>query len=301
MDATVTTVLGSWHWRPDVLLVVVGLGALYITGWWRLRRRRPQVARPWQLALYLAGLAAIAAALLSPLDPLASRLLTAHMLQHELLMMVAPPLLLLATPLPVVLWALPRRVRHRLGRLLTRGTRVRRIVRALTWMPVSWVVYMVILWGWHLPASFEASLRSELVHNAQHLSFFAAALLYWFPLINPAPRVHGHIPYGFRLVYVIAAVVPIMLPVMSIALFAQEVFYPYYVTVPRLWGLTPLEDQMAGWALMGVIDGMVYGTTFLLLFAKMLEHEERMTRLREALDVRPTGNSRGGTPRPQGS
>lgn len=293
MDPTVKAVWGSWHWRPDVLLVVLALGTFYITGWWRLRRRRPQVARRWQLALSLAGLAVIAVALLSPLDALASLLLAAHMIQHQLLTMVAAPLLLLANPLPVVLWALPRALRHRLGRLLTRGTRVRRSVRALTWMPISWLLYMVVFWGWHLPSAFQASLGSELVHNAQHLSFFAAALLYWFPLINPAPRVHGHIAYGFRLVYVIAAVVPLMLPVMSLALFAREVFYPYYTTVPRrLWGLSPLEDQTAGWALMGLIDGLVYGTAFLLLFAKMLDHEERMTRLREALERRPPADAR---------
>ena len=95
------------------------------------------MARPWQLTLYLAGLALIAVALLSPLDPLVSLLLAVHMIQHELLTMVAAPLLLLANPLPAVLWALPRSVRHRLGRLLTRGTRVRLIVRGLTWMPIS--------------------------------------------------------------------------------------------------------------------------------------------------------------------
>ena len=234
MDPTVKAVWGSWHWRPDVLLVVPALGTLYITGWWCLRRRRPQVARRWQLALYLAGLAVIAVALLSPLDPLASLLLATHMIQHQLLTMVAAPLLLLANPLPVVLWALPRALRHRLGRLLTRGTRVRRSVRALTWMPISWLLYMVVFWGWHLPSAFQASLGSELVHNAQHLSFFAAALLYWFPLINPAPRVHGHIAYGFRLVYVIAAVVPLMLPVMSLALFAREVEYAFSAYLPAL-------------------------------------------------------------------
>jgi cytochrome c oxidase assembly factor CtaG len=155
-------------------------------------------------------------------------------------------------------------------------------------MPVAWVLYMGILWGWHAPVAFEASLRNEFVHNLQHLSFFAAALVYWWPLINPAPRLHGHIPFGFRIVYVIAAVGPVMLLAMSIALFAQHVFYPYYTTVPRLLGLTALEDQTAGWALMGVLDGMIYAVVFLLLVAGMLNREERMTRLREAIDVGTT-------------
>jgi cytochrome c oxidase assembly factor CtaG len=145
---------------------------------------------------------------------------------------------------------------------------------------------MVILWGWHLPAAFEAALRNELVHNLQHLSFFVAALFFWWPLVNPAPRVHGHIPFGFRIVYIIAAVGPVMLPTMSIALFARQVFYPSYLTVPRLWGLTALEDQTAGWVLMGVLDGMIYAITLLLLVARMLDREERMTRLSEAIDFK---------------
>jgi len=145
--------------------------------------------------------------------------------------------------------------------------------------------------------TFEASLRNEFVHNLQHLSFFAAALVYWWPLINPAPRLHGHIPYGFRLVYVFAAVGPVMLPAMSIAFFARGVLYPSYTTVPRLWGLSALEDQTSGWVLMGVLDGMIYAVAFLLLVAAMLNREERMTRLREAIDVGTTRSRHDKNPR----
>lgn len=289
MDPTLKAVLASWQWRPDVALVVAGLGAVYVTGWCRLRRRKPKAVRPWRLALYLCGLAVIILALLSPLDTFAPWLFTLHMVEHQLLTMVAPPLLLLANPLPVVLWALPRNPRHALGRLLARGALVRRGFRRLTWMPVTWVLYMVILWSWHLPGPYQAALQDDVLHNGQHLSFFASALLFWWPLINPAPRLHGHIPYGFRIVYVIAAVVPVSLPTMSIALFARQAFYPHYETVPRLWGLTALQDQITGWALMGTVDGLIYMIAFLLLFARMLHCEERVTRLRETIDAKPGG------------
>ena len=289
MDPTLKAVLASWQWRPDVALVVAGLAAVYVTGWCRLRRRKPKAVRPWRLALYLCGLAAIILALLSPLDTFAPWLFTLHMVEHQLLTMVAPPLLLLANPLPVVLWALPRSPRHALGRLLARGALVRRGFRRLTWMPVTWVLYMVILWSWHLPGPYQAALQDDVLHNGQHLSFFASALLFWWPLINPAPRLHGHIPYGFRIVYVIAAVVPVSLPTMSIALFARQAFYPHYETVPRLWGLTALQDQITGWVLMGTVDGLIYMIAFLLLFARMLDYEERVTRLRETIDAKPGG------------
>ncbi|MBI4561105.1 MAG: cytochrome c oxidase assembly protein [Candidatus Rokubacteria bacterium] len=290
MSPTLTEVLAQGHWRPDVGLVLASFGVAYITGWRQLRRRRPAVARAGQLGFYLLGLSVIVLALLSPIDALAAWLLTMHMLQHELLTMVAPPLLLLANPLPVILWGVPRRVRHRLGRLLTRGALVREGLRMLTRMPVAWVLYMVTLWSWHLPAAYEASLRNEIVHNAQHLSFFATGLLFWWPLVNPAPRLHGHIPYGFRLVYIIAAVGPTALPIMAIAVFAREVFYPHYTTVPRLWGLSALEDQAVGWGLMGALDGLIYLIALLLLVARMLEHEEQMTRLREAIDLKSRGS-----------
>lgn len=185
MDPTLTALLASWHWRPDVTLVVTVLAAVYVTGWRRLRRRRPRAARPPHLVLYLTGLGVIVLALLSPIDTFAAWLLTMHMLQHELLTMVAAPLLLLANPLPVTLWGLPRKARRAIGRLLTRGAFVREGFRMLTRMPVAWVLYMIILWGWHLPAAYEASLRYGMVHDVQHLSFFASALLFWWPLITP--------------------------------------------------------------------------------------------------------------------
>jgi cytochrome c oxidase assembly factor CtaG len=286
MDPTLKAFLASWEWRPGVALAVSVLGAAYIIGWGRLRRRNPGAIGRGQLVLYLMGLAVIVLALLSPIDTFATWLFTMHMVEHELLTMVAPPLLLLANPLPVILWAFPRRFRQRLGRLLNRDALTRKVFRALTLMPITWVLYMMILWGWHLPAAYEAALQHWALHNAQHLSFFAGALLFWWPLINPAPRVHGHIPYGFRIAYVIAAVGPVLLPTMSIALFARQVFYPSYLTVPRLWGLTAIEDQAAGWVLMGVLDGMIYAITLLLLVARMLDHEERMTRLSEAIDFK---------------
>ncbi len=117
------TFLSSWTWWPEVLLIVATLGTLYTAGWGRLRHRGSRIAGTWQLALYLTGLATVCLALLSPIDRLASVLFLMHMLQHQLLMMLAAPLLLLANPLPACLWALPRRTRHRVGRLLTRGGR----------------------------------------------------------------------------------------------------------------------------------------------------------------------------------
>ncbi|MFQ5873830.1 MAG: cytochrome c oxidase assembly protein [Dehalococcoidia bacterium] len=279
---TLKAFLLSWNWRPDVIGIVATLGAVYALGWWRLWKQGARVARKWQLALYLTALVATSLALLSPIDTYGSFLFFMHMIQHELLMMVAVPLLLLADPLPVILWGLPRNLRRGIGHLLIRGAFFRRVLRALTWMPASWLLYVITLWVWHYPPMYQASLQNEFVHDAEHLSFFLTAILFWWPIVNPAPRVHGYISYGFRIAYVVLAALQNTLLAALIAL-TERVLYPYYVTTPRLWGLTPLGDQITGGLIMWIPGGMMYVITALVLVARMLDHEVQITRQREAM------------------
>src|SRR5262249_59928246 len=134
---------------------------VYAFGRWRRTGRGPRGRPPWRLAAAGAGWLALAAALLSPLASLGHVLFSAHMVQHLLLMAVAAPLLLLADPLPAVLWGLPRALRHRAGRLLLRGGRVRAGWERLTAVPVAAALYALALWGWHAPAAYEAALGGE--------------------------------------------------------------------------------------------------------------------------------------------
>jgi putative membrane protein len=117
MHATLWAFLTSWNWRPEVLLVLGLLGGIYLTGWLRLRQRGSSrnIIHGGHLALYMTGLVLLALALLSPLDTFTPLLFFMHMTQHVLLTMLAPPLLLLAKPFPVMLWGLPRRLRHGMG------------------------------------------------------------------------------------------------------------------------------------------------------------------------------------------
>ncbi len=277
-----------WNWRSDVILVAAVMGILYATGWWRLRKRGSRTATKWQLALYLGGLATVCLALISPIDSLASVLFLVHMIQHELLTMIAAPLLLLANPLPAFLWALPRRPRHRIGRVLTRGALLRRGLRAVTWMPVAWFVFVGNLWAWHHPAAYQAALRSDPIHDIEHLAFFGTALLFWWPVINPAPRVRGHIHYGLRILYVFLAAGQDTLLAGLIGL-ADRVLYPYYTAAPGLGGLSPLDDQAWGGVIMWVTGSTIYTTAILLLVAKAFDHEAQVPRLREATRFMATG------------
>ena len=287
MDVTVRDLLLTWTWRPDVVTVLGGSAIAYVVGWRRLRRRDARAVSWWRLTAYLGGIGALALALLSAIDWLGSLLFFVHMIQHEVLMMAAPPLLLLGDPLPVVLWALPPEWRRAAAQVLAPGARVRRLLRTITWMPVTWPLFVVTLWGWHTPAAYEASLGSEFVHNIQHVSFFTAALLFWWPLINPAPRLHGHIHHALRVVYAVPAAFQSQLLGLILAFFSTRALYPHYEAVPRLWGFSALQDQTAAGLLMMQVEGLVYLAVVLLQVAALLRHEEQVTRQREELGLEP--------------
>jgi cytochrome c oxidase assembly factor CtaG len=258
-------ILTAWEWRPVVVLVLGAAGAVYVTGWRRLRARGAASVPRWRLACYLAGLGTIALALLSPVSVYSGVLLSAHMLQHQLLVMVAVPLLLLADPMSAVLWGLPHSARRRVGATLRAGTPARHVLRALTWMPVAGLVYVVTLSAWHVPRAYQASLGNSTLHDIQHLSFFATGILFWWPIVNPAPRLHrltSGLGYGFRIGYVILATAHNTLLGAVIAL-AERVLYPAYAAAPRLFGLSPLDDQ-------GLAGGIMWSGGHMYLIAILI-------------------------------
>ena len=281
MGSTLRSLLTAWSWRPDVLFVLIALGTAFAIGWWRLRKRGFRRARRWRALAYVAGLGAVGLALISPVDRLASLSFLVHMVQHELLIMVAPPLLLLADPLPILVWGLPRRLRLAVRHLLGRNALTRQLLRGATWMPVAGGLYLVNLWAWHVPVLYEAALRSHLLHHLEHLMLFGTALLFWWPIINPAPRLHGQIAYGFRILYILAATFPTVALGFIVAV-TERVLYPHYAAAPRLWGLSPLDDQAYGGAIMSEA-GMMFLIPLLVLVNQWLKEEERRTHLAELI------------------
>lgn len=264
----------AWDWRPMVLLFAGAPAVLYARGWWQLRRTpRTRGAAPgWRLAAYLLGLASVVLALCSPLELLAEVSFTAHMIQHQLLLMVAPPLLLLAAPFPLILWALPPRLRRRLGGLVSHPGPVRRALRTLTRMPVAGTLYTVTLWGWHHPLAYETALRHPLLHDLEHLTFFGTAVLFWWPIVNPAPRLHhlsSGVMYGARIGYLILATGQNTLLGAVLGL-AERVLYPSYAAAPRLlvdWG--PIDDQAFGGGVMWSGSHMFLVAVLILLHRAM--------------------------------
>ena len=204
-DALVT-VFGmiNWTFRVDIVLVLALAAGVYLRGWIRLRRQAAGAATLSGLALYLGGIAALLTALVSPVDRLAAERLSMHMVQHILLLMVAPLGILLANPFAAVVWGLPAGIRERFAGLFREGAPVRSALSGLTFMPVAWTLYVVNLWAWHHPALYQAALRHWWLHDLEHWLFFATAVLFWWPIVNAAPlfrpgrppRVENRVPVG---------------------------------------------------------------------------------------------------------
>jgi putative membrane protein len=247
----------SWNLRPEVVLPLLVAAGLYAAGCWRLSHRASTLIAPTRIGLALGGLLAIAFALVSPLDGHADRLFVAHMVQHMLLITVAAPTLLLADPFPIVMWALPGAVRVRAGRWLRRASPFGRVWGSVTAMGVTWIGYALVLWGWHVPVAYDAALSNRFVHDVEHVTFFIAAVLFWWPVIHPAPRFRRPVPHALRIVYLVLAAFQTAALGLLLTL-APAVLYRSYAAAVHPEALGALDDQVWGgtvmWGLGGLID-----------------------------------------------
>jgi cytochrome c oxidase assembly factor CtaG len=253
-------------WRVEIAGPLAAVAILYLVGWTRLARRSPARCRPRliaRLGLALAGLTILAVALLG-LHEAAHESFAAHMLQHLLLITVAMPLLLLADPLPAVMWASPSALRRAAGIALRSSAAPRRLWRRLTRMPVAWALHAVALWLWHVPLAYDAALASGPLHDAEHLVFAATAVLFWWPILDPAPRVHAAPPLSARIIYLV------------LAAFQSAALGLVLAASPRpLYVYGALDDQALGGVLMWAVGGAVDMAAVLVLVYKFLAAAER--------------------------
>jgi putative membrane protein len=262
--------LTTWGLEPVVLVSLALAGWLYARGVRRLWNESApgQGIRRWEAWAYAGGWLALFVALVSPLHPMGRVLFSAHMTQHEILMLVAAPLLVLGRPVIAFLWALPQNWR-RLGQM-SKQSWFAGTWRWLTLPLVAWAVHAVALWAWHVPALFEATLDDEWVHTAQHLSFLLSALLFWWAVIHSRRRLMG---YGAAVLYVFTTSIHSG-ALGALITFAGSLWYPAYQETTASWGLTPMEDQQLGGLIMWVPAGLVYIFAGLMLFAGWLRESE---------------------------
>jgi cytochrome c oxidase assembly factor CtaG len=251
-----TAVLFSWKLNPAVLLPTAMLGAIYARGWLQLHRRAPHHFGVSQLTAFFAGLITVVFALCSPLHAYGGWLLTAHMIQHLLLMMVAPPLILWGAPYLPLLSGLPRNLSiNGVGPFLS-SPALRSVARVVSHLRFCWFAFISINVGWHLPAMYELALRSPFWHEVEHVSFLSTALLFWWPVIQPYPWV-ARTPRWTILPYLVLADFQ-NTALSAFLIFYERVVYPTYARVPRITDLTPLADQAAAGAIMWVASSVFF-------------------------------------------
>ncbi|MBV8842583.1 MAG: cytochrome c oxidase assembly protein [Bryobacterales bacterium] len=260
----------EWSTDPGIILPLAGTALLYIRG----ARRKRGVSNA-QVACFWSGWLFLTIALISPIHELGEQLFWAHMAQHEILMLLAAPLLVLSRPLVPMLWGLPMAWRRVLGQWSKRRE-IQSVWVFLTLPIAAWWIHAAALWLWHIPRFFEATLTSDWVHSAQHLSFLTSALLFWWALFYA----RGHASYGASFLYVFTTAVHTSILGALLTFAARPWYAAYAATAPR-WGLSALEDQQIGGLIMWIPAGVVYLAAGLVLFALWLREGDVLARRRE--------------------
>lgn len=257
---------GRWNWDALTIASLALLSLAYAVGLARLwsRAGRGRGVSGWQAAAFGAAMLCLVAALISPLDPMSDELQSAHMVQHMLLMMVAAPLFVLGAPALVMLWALPGGWRDAIGRRLGRLGAWRPPWYVL-WQPlVLFTLFALALWAWHLPALYQAALRSRPIHEAQHIMFFVTSCLFWRVLLDPLSRLRMNLGAGVLYLFVTSLHATLLGVFMALS---PRVWYADYVPRTGAWGLTPLEDQQLAGLIMWMPACMIYAIVAAVIFA----------------------------------
>ncbi|HYV37921.1 MAG TPA: cytochrome c oxidase assembly protein, partial [Gemmataceae bacterium] len=241
MNPFLDACLRSWPWDPGLLVALVLTGAIYVRGWCFLRRRDRHRWHAGKLAAFLGGLSSIFLALASPIEPFSYFFLQVHMLQHLLLMMVAPALLWLGAPMFPLLRGLPQPIRVYWVAPLLRSPMIRGAFTRLTHPLWAWLVFVAATWFWHLPRLYELALGSDGWHYVQHATFLASSLVFWYPVVRPYPSRPGWSLWILVPYLLLADIQNTLLS--ALLTFSNRVLYAPYAEVPRLGNLSALEDQ----------------------------------------------------------
>lgn len=250
----------EWSWEPVTLALLAISAALYAIGARHMRARNT--------VAFFAGIFTLFIALISPLDHLSEEFFSAHMVQHELLIIIAAPLLVLGRPLIAFLWAVPAKWRPKAGHLAATPP-VAKSWHFLTGPFVTTIVHAVALWIWHLPSWYEATLRNDVIHALQHSSFLFTAALFWWALIHGR---YGRMGYGAAVVYVFVTAAHTGALGALIAL-SPNIIYPTYRSI---------EDQQLAGIIMWIPAGVMMTTVAVALFAAWLGEAERRVALTQS-------------------
>ena len=264
---------GPWSADPIPWTLLGITGVAYLAGvirLWRQHAALPRGLRWWEPACFALGWLTIVAAQVSPLDWLSGQLFSAHMTQHELLMLTAAPLLVAGRPLIVMLWALPATQRRAAG-VLARRPVISRPWRVLTTPIVVWALHGAALWIWHLPSWYQAAVANDTIHLVQHACFLGTAALFWWTLVHGR---YGRGGYGIAVLYVFTTMLHSGM-LGALLTFSPRPWYPLYAERAGAWNLLPVEDQQLAGLIMWIPFGVVFLIVGLAFFAAWLGEAER--------------------------
>lgn len=271
--------LTAWSFPIIPFIGIAPAAILYLRGFLGARRTRPGELQPWRAISFLSGLATLWLALASPIDALDDYLLAAHMIQHFILMSVAPPLIILGAPAVPLLRGLPRSLIRAIVGPLLRNRALRAALRFLSHPLTAWLLMNVAYLAWHVPTMFELTFRSDRIHDFEHLCFFSTSLLFWWIVLAPWPA-RSRWPRWTVIPYLFSA--DVVNTILSAVLtFSTHVLYTSYAAAPRISVLTPLKDQAAAGAEMWVLNSIVFlipaiGITTQLLMPRALRARQQV-------------------------
>lgn len=278
------------EWSPPLFLSILTVltGAVYIRGWLAIRRTRPKQFTLERLFSFLTGLTVLWLAIGSPMDGFADALLSAHMVEHLLLMSFVPPLLLLGSPQVPLLRGLPRPItRWILGPLL-RSQPLRKLGSLLVAPASAWLIMNLIFLGWHVPGAYDFALEHERWHDFEHICFLGSSILFWWPVIRPWPA-KMHYPGWYMLPYLAGADV-VNTALSAFLAFCGQPVYSYYVERPNAFGIAPVADQVTGAVVMWVIGSVVFLVPAMLITLRLLQQNSKLHAQRALPDQASKGD-----------
>ncbi len=268
MSPAAQAVLASWSFPPYVTAINLLTVLMYLRGWQALRVAMPQRFTAWRLISFFGGIAALEIALASPIDTFDPFLLSTHMLQHMILMMLVPPLILISDPAIPLLHGMPLWLsRDVLGPILS-WSPLQRLGRRLTHPAAAGLLMALAMLGWHIPAAYEFALRSSGWHELEHACFLLTSLLFWWPVVQPWPSRPQWPRWTMPLYLLLADFANSALS--AFLSFSGQVLYPWYAGVPRLGGISAQSDQVAAGVSMWVIGSFAFLIPAVIITARLL-------------------------------
>ena len=255
-----------WHGHPDAL---IGLGTLLLiylvlTGPIRRRFRLASGVNPRETTLFSIGILVIFLSILSPLHILSDQyLFSAHMIQHVLITLISPPLIILGIPN----WLISP---------LLKEPQVLRIAKFVVHPVTAVITFNLIFSIWHIPELYNYSVKYHWIHVTEHILFIFSSIIMWWPLCSKTPEA-PRIPYPLQMIYLFVMSLSQII-VFGIITFATDPLYEHYINAPRLWAISPLLDQQLGGIIMKVGSGFLFLMLLIIVFFKWFKESTNTTK-----------------------